>query len=143
MLVERVEGPAREDQREPEERRRDEARAEIGDGCRRRQPAGDERPPEEQPAGDQQGVLHVERPLAAQGPVVEAREVRAVPGGEPGEERVARPHVPSAVGIEPRPHRRREPQKHERRRDVCDQRVLEQMHEQKPLGRDRLERGVQ
>ena len=110
---------------------------------RRREPAGDDRPPEEQSAGDEHAVLDVQRPAGVERPVVEAGEMRRVPGDEPRGQRVARADVPRAVAVEPRAHRRREPEQDEQRRDVGDQRVLQEVDEQQPLGRDRLERRVE
>ena len=98
VLVERVERPAREDEGEPEERRRDEPGAEIRERRRRREPAGDERPPEEEAAEDEQRVLDVERPAGAERPFVEARNVRAVPGGEPRRQCVARAQMAQRRG---------------------------------------------
>src|SRR5438309_11674728 len=97
MLVERVERLAREDEREAEERRGDEAGAEIRDSRRDRQSSADDRPPEDESARDQQRMLDVERPARVEGPCVEAGEVRAVPREEPRDDCVARADVARAV----------------------------------------------
>ena len=92
-------------------------------------------------------MLEVERPAGVERPVVEAGEVRPVPGGEPREEREAgarhRREGASAAARDRVPHRRREAEQQQRRRDVRDQPVLEKMDEQQPVGGDRLERRVQ
>src|SRR5437879_13335709 len=104
MLVERIERAAGEDERQTEERRRDEAGPEVCERGRRRKPSGDERPPEEQASEDEQGVLDVERPAAAQRPVVEARDMRAVPGGEPRGQRVPCAKATQPTCVEPVAH---------------------------------------
>ena len=65
VLVERIERAAGEDERQTEERRRDEAGAEVRERGWRREPSGDERPPEEQASEDEERVLDVERPPRA------------------------------------------------------------------------------
>ena len=62
---------------------------------------------------------------------------------EPGGERVAGAQPARAVRVEPCAHRRRQAEQDKRRRDVGDQRVLQQVDEQQSLGSDRLERRVE
>ena len=117
--------------------------AEIRERGRRRQAAGDDRPPEHQPGRDQHRVLDVQRPAGAQRPVVEAGRVRPVPGDEPRGQRVPRADVARAATVQPALHRRRQTEQDQQRRDVRDQRVLQQVDEQEVVLGDRLERRVE
>ena len=88
-------------------------------------------------------MLDVEPPAGAQRPVVERREVREVPREEPDGQDPARLQAVGAVAVQRVPHRGRQAEQYEERRDVGDERVLEQVHEQEVVRREVLERRVE
>ena len=140
VLVERVERAAGEDVREAEEGRADERDREVAEPCRRREATAHDRPPEEKARGHEDPVLEVQSPAGAERPVVERGEMRQVPRAEPERKDPARPEPSEAVASELFPHLWRQAEHDEKRRHVRDQRVLEQVHEQQVLRRDRLQR---
>src|SRR6266516_1614204 len=150
VLVERVERAAREDQRQRQEGGADVRGAEVREAHRGRDPLRLERedgPPEDEPREDQEAVLDVERPLVPEGPVVERRQVDAVPDEEPERQREDGSRQERERTAPPRgdrlAHRRREAKHEQRRRPVRDHHVLEQVDHQQVVDRDRLERRVE
>ena len=109
----------------------------------RREAARDDRPPEHEAGGDQDRVLDVQRPARPQRPVVEAGRVRPVPGDQPRRQRIPGADVAGAAAVQRVLHPRRQPEQDQQRRDVGDQRVLEQVDEQEVVRGDRLQRRVE
>ena len=98
------------------------------------------------PAASSRACSRLSGQFVAQRPVVEEREVDAVPDDDPEDQRDGGPRDAreraAAGGGDAAAHRGGEADDHERRAPVGHQRVLEQVGDQEVVGRERLERRV-